>query len=305
LSESDIYHLRRCTLCPRRCGADRLTSIGLCGAGERIRIARASPHFWEEPCISGSRGSGTIFFSGCSLGCVFCQNRSISSRPAGGQCCGEEITLARFAEICFELKFAGVHNISLVTADHYVPLIAPVLRDVKSDLALPIVFNCSGYETPEMLDLLSGIVDAYLVDLKFRSPDISRRFARAPDYFDVASSALDLMLSQVGRPVLERGIMQRGVIVRHLVIPGCRKDSISIIDYLNEHYSPSDFLFSLMAQYTPNGAPGAPARFLTTFEYQSVLDALASSDFDGYVQQLNSADPSFTPPFDLTGVRKN
>ena len=254
---------------------------------------------WEEPCISGTGGSGTVFFSGCSLGCVFCQNAEISRKGVGAV-----VDAERFKEICFELKDRGVHNISLVTADHYVPYIAPVLRDIKSELGFPIVFNCSGYESPEMLEMLDGVVDIYLDDLKFYSPELSLKMAGADDYFEVAANALDIMIKQCGAPVIENGIMKRGVIVRHLILPGYRKDSIEIMNYLKGRYGAGDILVSLMSQYTPSGAKGAPSRRLTGFEYQSVCDILEDSMFDGYYQELASAEAAYTPDFDLKGVLK-
>lgn len=292
-----MYDQKNCTLCPRRCGADRSAGVGLCGGGEAIRIARAAPHKWEEPCISGSGGSGTIFFSGCSLACVFCQNFGISSENFGA-----EVSPARFEEICFELKAVGVHNISLVTADHFIPYVAPVLRRIKPDLGLPVVFNCSGYESKEQLDMLDGIVDVYLPDLKFFSPEISDKFAHAPDYFEVASRAIDVMVGQCGDLVIENGIMKRGVMVRHLILPGCRKDSAAVLEYLTSRYRKDQILISLMSQYTPNGNPGAPARKITSFEESSVRELLERSGFSGYTQERTSAREEYTPTFDLTGV---
>ncbi len=289
-----------CTLCPRRCGADRSRQKGSCGADNRVRIARCAPHFWEEPCISGTRGSGAVFFSGCSLRCVFCQNREISS---GGK--GEEVTLERFRSLLFALKKEGVHNINLVTADHFVHLIAPVLRKVKDELALPIVFNCSGYESEEMLSLLDGIVDIYLADYKYADNALGRRFSAVSDYADTARRALPSMLHQVGRPILdEEGVMQKGLIVRHLVLPGERKDSLAVLDSLASLFSPEDFLLSLMSQYTPNGNEGAPTRRLTRFEYQSVSEYAEKKGFFGFFQGFSSQSDSYTPDFDGKGVTK-
>ena len=299
-TERAMFDERRCTLCPRRCGADRKKGKGFCGAGSEIRIARAAPHMWEEPCISGTGGSGTIFFSGCALKCVFCQNAEISSGKVGAT-----VSAERFKEICFELKDMGVHNISLVTADHYVPYIVPALKDIKGELGLPIVFNCSGYESREILEMLDGVVDIYLDDLKYHSSELSQKMAGVPDYFDVAASALDIMIKQCGAPVIEDGIMKRGVIVRNLILPGYRKDSMEIIRYLKDHYGPDDITVSLMSQYTPNGADGAPARRITSFEYQSVFKMLENSRFNGYYQELSSADSYYTPDFDLEGVLKS
>ena len=291
------FDITNCDLCPRVCHADRTKRAGYCGATDRIKIARAAPHFWEEPCISGAGGSGTVFFSGCALGCVFCQNREISR---GGT--GIEISADRLVEICFELKKQGVHNISLVTADHFVPLFCRELRTVKEELGLPIVFNCSGYISPRILELLDGLVDIYLSDIKFYSPALSSAMAGAPDYFERAIEGLDIMLAQTGKPVIADGIMKKGVIVRHLVLPGSRKDSINIINALASRYGNDSFLLSLMSQYTPNGESGAPARRLTSFEYGSVCRAADEFGFDGYTQEIGSSDAGYTPPFDLTGV---
>ncbi len=294
-----LYNEKSCTLCPRRCRADRTLSHGLCGAGNKIKIAAAMPHMWEEPCISGQNGSGTVFFSGCSLGCVFCQNRKISSQNFGS-----EISAERFEEICFELKEQGVHNISLVTADQYLPYILPVLEKIKARLDLPIVYNCSGYQSAEMLYALSGIVDIYLPDLKFCSPELSKKYANASDYFDVAIKALKMMAEQTGSYVLNDGIMKRGTVVRHLILPGSRHDSIEILKALAKNFKSDEIMVSLMAQYTPSENIGAPKRIITTFEYQSVLSELQKTDFQGYAQQLSSAKGEYTPSFCLQGVTK-
>lgn len=295
-----IYDEKNCTLCPRRCTADRTKGQGRCRAGNKIKLARAMAHMWEEPCISGERGSGTIFFSGCQLGCVFCQNKDISLGNFGA-----EITPERFAEICFELKEKGVHNISLVSADQYVPYFAPTLRKIKDDLALPIVYNCSGYESDEILALLDGLVDIYLPDLKFFSPEVSSRYANARDYFEVAIAAIGEMARQTGRLEKEEGILKRGTLVRHLVLPGHRRDSIALIRALGERFSPDEIGISLMAQYTPNGEKGAPSRRITTFEYESVLEELQKYGFDGYVQERSSAVCEYTPDFSLQGIIKS
>ncbi len=288
--------LRHCTFCPRRCGADRTVSVGICGVGDKIKIARAALHFWEEPCISGTRGSGTIFFSGCSLGCVFCQNKKISTG-----CFGTDITADRFREICFELKAAGAHNINLVTADHQLPLILPILSDIKDELTVPIVFNCSGYESPEMLSALDGIVDVYLPDFKFYDDTLSEKYADAPRYREVAEKAISEMARQTGKPTFSDGILVKGTLVRHLVLPGHRNDSIKVIKRLAEMFDSTEILVSLMSQYTPTGG-GGPSRRLTTFEYESVAAVLEKAGFCGYFQEKSSAKEEYTPPFDLEGV---
>ena len=292
--------MMKCTLCPRRCGADRQKTSGVCGADCRIKIARAAPHFWEEPCISGKNGSGAIFFSGCTLRCSYCQNYEISS---GGK--GEFVSDADFVSILFSLKEQGVHNINLVTPDQYISLLAPILRKVKKDLALPIVINCSGYESCEMLSLLDGVADIYLVDYKYADDVLAKRLSGVENYVKTVTEALPEMLSQVGIPCFsEDGMLQKGVIIRHLVLPGERKNSLMVLDSIKSIFSAEDFLLSLMSQYTPNGQEGAPMRTLTRFEYQSVADLAESYGFDGYFQTFSSQNRAFTPPFDGKGVTK-
>ncbi|MBQ2735232.1 MAG: radical SAM protein [Clostridia bacterium] len=292
--------MEKCTLCPRKCGTDRRKSKGVCGGSSRLKIARAMPHFWEEPCISGERGSGAIFFSGCTLRCSYCQNYEISSGNRG-----RVISQKRFEEILFELKEKGVHNINLVTADHYVEIIAPILARVKGELGLPIVFNCSGYESEEMLALLDGIVDIYLADYKYADNSLGLRFSRVPDYADVAKKALKIMHRQVGDPVFdEKGMLLRGLVVRHLVLPFERKNSLAVIESLGEMFSPHEFILSLMSQYTPNGRPDAPSRPLVRFEYQSVMALAQNKAMNGYFQAFSSQSLSFLPKFDGEGVTK-
>lgn len=286
-----------CTLCPRQCRADRRTGMGLCGGDLSIRIARAAPHFWEEPCISGVKGSGAIFFSGCTMGCLFCQNRSISHGNFG-----KVITPNRLEEICLELADRGVHNLNLVTADHQLPLILPTLRRVKEKVKLPIVWNCGGYESTAMIDALDGVADVWLPDFKFFDPALSRRYTGCEDYFPVALAAIRKMADQVGKPCFFDGILTSGVMVRHLVLPGCRKDSLKLLSCLSEYFAPDEILLSLMSQYTPNGVPGTPDRRLTTFEYQSVAGYAQTLGFEGYFQEKSSAEEEYTPPFDLEGV---
>lgn len=292
--------MERCRLCPRRCGADRAEQAGLCMGDDRIRIARAAPHFWEEPCISGTRGSGAVFFSGCTLRCAYCQNYEIS---AGGK--GEIVSSERFIEILFSLKAARVHNINLVTADHFVGQIAPLLHRVKDELGLPIVFNCSGYESEEMLAMLDGLVDIYLVDFKYADDSLGERYSGVSNYVDTVTRAIPLMLKQVGRPTFnEEGMMVKGVIVRHLVLPGERKNSLAVLNSLSALCPPEEILLSLMSQYTPNGKEGTPNRTLTRFEYRSVADLAEAHGFQGYFQEFSSQNRAFTPPFDGKGVTK-
>ncbi len=290
--------LTECTLCPRKCRADRTSGVGFCGAGDRIKIARAARHDWEEPPISGKNGSGTIFFSGCAVKCAFCQNDRISNG-----CFGQEISDERFAEICFELKNAGVHNINLVTASHYAPMIAPVLEKIRPALGIPVVYNCGGYESDEILDLMLPVCDIFLPDLKFFDPKIAGKYASAPDYFEVAINAIGRMIEKSGKPVFdENGIMKSGTIVRHLILPGCRHDSERILSELYDRFGKDGYLLSLMSQYTPNHREGTPERRLTTFEYESVMKVVEAYGFDGFFQEKSSAKEEYTPDFSLQGV---
>jgi putative pyruvate formate lyase activating enzyme len=292
-----------CILCPRACGADRAVGeTGICGADNKIRIARAAPHMWEEPPISGTRGSGTVFFTGCPLGCVFCQNRVLSREHFG-----TEVSAARLTEIFFELKAQGVHNINLVTPTHYSALLIPILRRVKSELGLPIVYNCGGYESVDTLRALDGLVDIYLPDFKYASSALAQKYSDAPDYPEVAASALAEMHRQCGAAVFDDdGIMLRGVVVRHLVLPGCYRDSIEVLHKIADTVPSHDIKVSLMRQFTPDFVDKTAypelCRRLTTFEYQKVVDEAARLGFDGYVQDAASANSKYTPNFDLTGV---
>ena len=287
-----------CTLCPRRCQADRTLRLGYCGAGDTLRLARAMPHHWEEPCISGTRGSGTIFFSGCTLRCVFCQNRVISTENFG-----KAVTPQRFREICFELKTQGVHNVNLVTPDAYAELIVPILAEIKEELALPIVLNCGGYLSPKQIELFAKVVDVWLPDFKYADGELAKQLSGAGDYPEVALAAIAEMVKRAGKPVFDGdGLLRSGVLVRHLVLPGHRKNSIAAVKRLAETFGKDDLLLSLMAQYTPNGAEGAPSRRLTTFEYRSVLEAVEAAGFEGYCQSPDSAKSEYTPSFQLEGV---
>lgn len=290
-----------CTLCPRECGADRTVRLGFCGAGDAIRIARAMPHIWEEPCISGKNGSGAIFFSGCTLKCIYCQNMPISHGRFGA-----DISDERFAEICFELKDKGVHNINLVTPDAYIERIAPILRKIKPMLKLPIVVNCGGYLSSRQLELLDGVADIYLPDFKYTDGALAHSLSAAADYPEVAENAIAEMVRQTGKPVFDNeGMLLRGTLVRHLVLPGYRKDSIALLDRLAARFECGEIMVSLMAQYTPPShaeLEGSLNRRLTAFEYRSVADKLAEVGFDGYLQERGSAQSSYTPSFQLEGV---
>ena len=292
-----------CTLCPRCCGVDRRTQTGYCGAGHTLRAARAALHRWEEPCISGedpARGSGAVFFCGCPLGCIFCQNGSISH---GNE--GKEITAERLAEIFLELQAEGAYNINLVTPTQYLPWIEEALRLCGERLTIPILYNTGGYERVETLRALAGKVQIYLPDLKYYDSALSARYSAAPDYFAAASAALREMFRQVG-PVRfdENGILQSGMVVRHLVLPGSYKDSLKLLDWLAGEFLPENIRISLMSQYTP--PPGMTIKELRrpvfTYEYRKVCVRAEELGFLGYTQQRSSADAAYTPPFDGTGL---
>ena len=287
-----------CTLCPRLCGVDRRTGTGYCGSGSLAKVARAAKHHWEEPCISGTAGSGTVFFSGCTLGCVFCQNREISR---GGV--GKELTAEQLAESFRRLENQGVHNLNLVTPTHFTPQILQALELAKPHI--PIVMNCGGYERIETLKQWAGKVDIYLPDLKYFSPELSKKYSAAPDYFAVASKAILEMHRQQPKLVWEGDLMKKGLIVRHLVLPGCWRDSLALLDFLDKNLPKDSFLLSLMSQYTPTAACAAHPeinRRVTTYEYRKVADRAAELGFSGFAQDRRSAKEEYTPPFDLEGL---
>ena len=301
----------KCELCPRKCGVDRTVSRGFCKMGEQITAARAMLHFWEEPCISGERGSGAVFFSGCVIRCAFCQNYEISAENRG-----REISKERLAEIFLELQESGAQNINLVNPTHFVPQIKSALVIAKKrGLSLPIVYNSGGYERVETLKLLDGLIDIYLQDLKYFDRELARSLSQASDYFETAMSAIAEMLRQTGAPVFDSSSeksgdnrpLLRGTIVRHLVLPGQYKDSIEIVKRLAEQFG-ENILFSLMSQYTPAGrVKSDPAlskynRRITTFEYRKVLDAAIDCGLRGYMQEKSSAKEEYTPDFDFTGL---
>ena len=288
-----------CHLCPRRCGAERTETAGggVCGMPAAPVVARAGLHHWEEPVISGTRGSGAVFFSGCNLRCVFCQNHSISAEGVG-----KRITTARLREIFEELIAQGAHNINLVTPTHFVPWILPAL---EPPLPVPVVYNCGGYESLGTLRTLEGRVQIYLPDLKYYDSALSARYSAAPDYFAVAAQALREMFRQVG-PVRfdENGMLQSGMVVRHLVLPGAHKDSLRLLNWLADNFSPEDIRLSLMSQYTPPAgiAIRELQRPIFTYEYRKACERAEELGFLGYTQQRSSADAAYTPPFDGTGL---
>ncbi len=302
----DPATLTACELCPRRCRANRAAGeVGICGAGSALKLARAALHFWEEPPISGEAGSGTVFFSGCPLKCVYCQNHEISTGNFG-----LEVAPDRLAEIMLELQDQGALNINLVTATHWAHLLPEALAAARSrGLAIPVVYNTSGYERVRAVRDLEGLVDIWLTDFKYADAELGRRLSHVPDYPDVAAAALAEMVRQVraagGVATRADGTWTRGIIVRHLVLPGHADDSCRVLDHIWE--IAGDVPISVMNQYTPNAAMraagGELARAVTDDEYERVLDHADDLGFTQmFWQEGGAVDESFTPPFDTTGV---
>ena len=264
-------------------------------------MARAALHMWEEPPVSGTRGSGTVFFAGCNLRCVFCQNKKISRSPSG-----RVYTEKELADAVFRLRDEGAHNINLVTATHYTAAVARVLEKVKPRLDIPVVWNSGGYESAETLGMLDGLVDVYLPDLKYYSPELSGRYSAAPDYFEVASRAIREMYRQTGEVsfAVEDGkeLIKKGVIVRHLLLPGCRRDSMRVVEELAGLLPTDKVRLSLMRQFTPDYVDKERypelGRRVTTFEYESVVKRADELGFEGYVQGAESAVSAYTPDFE-------
>lgn len=289
--------LKKCNLCSRNCLVDRNKTTGVCGMKNKLIIARASLHMWEEPCISGDNGSGTIFFTGCNLKCIFCQNRDISTKLIG-----KEITIEQFSNICLNLQKQGANNINLVTPTHFVPLIIEGLKIARENgLTIPIVYNTSSYESKETIKMLDGIVDVYLPDLKYYDDEYAIKYSHAPNYFKFASEAIEEMFRQVGEPQFnEKGIMTKGIIVRHLMIPSLKKDTKQILNYLYQKYK-NNIYISIMNQYTP----------IRHFEhYQELNQKITNEDYDevinyaidlgiekAYIQEGETASESFIPDF--------
>lgn len=289
-----------CTQCPRNCGSDRQTRTGFCLVPETPMVARAAPHFGEEPCISGTNGSGTVFFSGCNLRCVFCQNHEISRGAAG-----KPVTVSELQDIFLRLRDQGVHNINLVTPSHYALVIAEALEGL--DLGIPVAWNSSGYDSVETLSLLEGKVQIYMPDYKYSDPKLAKAYSAAPDYPEVALAAIREMYRQVGPYQLDKnGLLQKGLLIRHLILPERPKNSKGVMDTLARTLPKGSFLFSLMSQYTP--MPG-----LESFPELQKTVSPALSEYccqymmkvgieDGYYQELASATDEMIPVFDLTGI---
>ena len=292
---------RHCTLCPRACGADRRHARGFCGGGAQVRLARAALHFGEEPCISGTHGSGTVFFSGCSLRCCFCQNFPISAQNQG-----TDISIERLGDIFLELQAQGAHNINLVNPTHYVPWIVHALQRVRPQLRIPVIYNTGGYDRPDTLASLAGLVDVYLPDLKYIDATRAARYSRAADYPAVAKRAIAAMVAQAGPFTLdEQGMLVQGVLIRHLILPGGRRDAMDAVRWVSDTFAPGTVRMSLMRQYTPMyKSADYPEidRTLTSFEYESVLHMAAQAGMSGYRQGRSSATSEQTPAFDGTGV---
>ena len=296
----------KCDLCPRKCLVDRKKGEkGICGQTENLKVARAALHFWEEPCISGDAGSGAVFFSGCPLHCVFCQNENIANGTVG-----KEISLERLVDIFLELQEKGANNINLVTPGHFVPQIVKALDQAKKEgLTLPVVYNTSSYETVDTIRMLDGYVDIYLPDFKYMSPVLSKKYSHAPDYAEVAKAAIAEMVRQTGKAVFVNGdednLILRGTIVRHLTLPGCMEDSMQILKYLHDTYGDMIYI-SIMNQFTPlSNLEKYPElnRKITDEEYEALVDyAIEIGIENGFIQEGDAAEESFIPAFDCEGV---
>ena len=296
---ASIY--KQCTLCPRECKADRTISVGFCGMSDKMYAAKAMIHMYEEPCISGSRGSGAIFFSGCVLRCVFCQNYKISQENFG-----TEISTQKLSDIILSLKEKQVHNINFVTPTHFYPSILESIEEAGEELDIPVVWNTGGYEKEEAVIAVSRYADIFLHDVKFFSSELGMKYAKASDYFDVSLRAAERMLKIKGMPAFDsEGMMLSGVIIRHLVIPSNRADSMKVLKAIRDYLGTENVILSLMSQYTPPSfdTPYSElGRRLTSFEYQSVCNYALELGFKGYFQERESAKSVYTPIFDLSGL---
>ena len=296
-----MKELEKCYLCPRNCGVNRYQHVGVCGAGDKIKVAHYGLHYWEEPIISGDSGSGTIFFSYCNLKCIFCQNYKIST---GGY--GKEITEERLQELCLELQEKGANNINLVTPTHYVPQIVSFIHKIKDDkLKIPIVYNTSSYENVSTIQMLDGTIDIYLADLKYFDDNLACNYSHCKDYFHYASQAIHEMVKQVGKFVIENDLMKRGVIVRILILPGHVEDAKKLVYYLYTTYHDT-IIISLMNQYTPlkkfDNYPNLN-RKVSDDEYQKVIDyAIDLGVKYAFIQEGETQSESFIPNFDCSMI---
>ncbi len=293
---------KKCKICPRGCEVDREIKTGYCGELSTIRLARAALHMWEEPCISGVNGSGAVFFTGCALRCIFCQNNKIADGSIG-----KEVSIDKLATIFLRLQDQKAENINLVTGSHFVPQIVKAIELAKkSGLCIPIIYNCSGYEKVETLQKLQGLIDIYLPDMKYYDSNLSKSFSNAPDYFMIASKAIEEMVSQVKKVEFdENGMMRSGVIVRHLILPAHTKDSCNILKYLYQTYGNTIYI-SIMNQYTPviyQENFKELNRALTKREYKKVIDyALSLGVTNAFIQEGETARESFIPSFNYEGI---
>ena len=282
-----------CRLCPRECGVNRTAGeLGFCGCPDTALVAKTMLHKWEEPVLAGSGGSGAIFFGGCTLRCRYCQNTAISGAPAG-----KAVTGGRLRQIMEELIAQGAENIDLVTPTHFLPTILPALER-PLPVPVPVVYNCGGYERVETLRALEGKIDIYLPDLKYADAALAGALSGAPDYFPVATRAIREMVRQVGSVQWQGERVTRGVIIRHLILPGQVENSLRVLDWIGEHFRPGQVLVSLMRQYTPMGGLGAPYdRRITDEEYDAVLSWMYLNELEGFTQEAESADRGFIPDF--------
>lgn len=297
--------MSECMLCPRKCGADRSGGkAGYCGETDCVRLARAALHMWEEPCISGEKGSGTVFFTGCTLRCVYCQNHEIAAGEVG-----KAVSIGRLSEIFLELQAKSANNINLVTPSHFVPQIIEALKRAKRDgLRIPVVYNTSGYENVSTLQMLEGYVDVYLPDFKYSDREHAKRYSGAADYPQKAEAALAEMVRQTGPPQFDgHGMMKKGIIVRHLLLPGCLEDAKRIVRYLYKTYG-NQIYMSLMNQYTPLDSLDKEkypeiARKVSDRAYDSLVNyAIELGVEQAFIQEGDTAKESFIPPFTLEGV---
>jgi len=299
----DLTILNNCNVCPRNCGIDRNSGkVGFCISGATVKVAKAYGHMWEEPCISGTKGSGTIFFSNCNLRCVFCQNHDISQSSIG-----KEISVERLSEIFLEQQAKGYHNINLVNPTHYVPqIIAALDMAKKSGLTIPVVYNSNGYENIESIKALNGYIDVYIPDLKYFNDKYAIKYSSAPNYFNIASKVIGEMAAQVGTPVFnENDIMIKGVIIRHLMLPGLLFDSKKVVDYIYKTFGDSVYL-SLMNQYTPMFKATEYAeinRPLNPDHYDSLIDYCVDLGYkNAFIQESGTSSTVYVPNFNLQGI---
>lgn len=290
-----------CRLCPRECGVDRRFQTGFCGMGASIEIAKVMLHYYEEPCLAREgEASGAIFFGGCSLRCVYCQNRSISHLRARDLPQESGTSPQELAKIMLKLQAEGASNIDLVTPTHFAAGIQEALALCRGELTIPVVWNTSGYEKPEVLEALSPDVSIFLTDVKYADPSLAERYSRAEDYPKATLAALQKMAELTGPPVWEDGLLKRGTIVRHLVLPGQHKDSLKVLELIQETVGAKGILLSLLAQYTPDFAPESYPelkRRITTYEYEKVLEKAQAMDFEGYQQERGASMADYTPDF--------